>query len=75
MSPSPVPVDLALTWSGACDALVQGKKLRRSAMDEGWAVLLHAGHLHVRKADASLHVFMVSESDLLATDWTVIREH
>jgi len=77
MSPSPVPTTKtdAMTFTEACQAVLSGRKLRHGLMDQGWAVLLHAGFLHVRKADGSLHILSVSEADITATDWTIVREH
>ncbi len=79
--PSPVPTRTTtpttpLTWGAACDAVLIGKRVTR----EGWAdpetcVLLHAGALHLRKADGSLHTLIVSEGDMNAADWTIVREN
>lgn len=78
--PSPVPVRKSesepMTWGQACAAVIIGRRVTR----EGWAepetvVFLHAGTLHLRKADGSLHTLIVSEGDLTATDWLVVREN
>ena len=64
-----------LDWAAACQAIAIGKKVTR--LEWGNAdicVFLHAGVLHLRKADTSLHTLLVSEGDIVATDWMVIRQ-
>lgn len=78
--PSPVPMRKSepepLTWSEACAAILIGRRVTRQAWQEpDTVVLLHAGALHLRKADGSLHTLIVSEGDLSATDWVVVREN
>ena len=64
-----------MEWAGACAAILTGKRVTR----EAWAsdevcIFLRAGIVHLRKADGSLHTLIVSEGDLSATDWVVVRQ-
>lgn len=78
--PSPIPMKPAsptsLTWGQACAEVLIGKRVTR----EGWndpqtCILLHANVLHLRRPDGSLHTLIVSEGDMAAADWTLVREH
>lgn len=71
---SPV-VQQEMTFAEAVEPLLAGKKIRHAKMDEGACVFVHANFLHLRKADGSLHSLIVSEDDLTATDWTIVREN
>lgn len=79
--PSPVPVRKSaepadLSWADACAAILIGRRVTRQAWnDPETVVFLHAGALHLRKADGTLHTLIVSDGDLSATDWQVVREH
>lgn len=64
----------ALDWYDAIRAVVAGKKITRVEWGSSDCVFLHAERLHLRKADGTLHQLIVSEGDLLATDWIVVRE-
>lgn len=79
--PSPVPVRKSadaepFTWADACAAILIGRRVTRQAWnDPQTVVFLHAGAVHLRKADGTLHTLIVSEGDLSAADWQVVREH
>lgn len=78
--PSPVPMKKSdldpLTWGAACAAMLIGRRVTRQEWnDAATVVFLHAGALHLRRADGSLHTLIVSEGDLSATDWLVVREN
>ena len=76
-SPLPRKTEIAtLTWGAACDAALIGRRVTREAWnDTDTCVLLHAGVLHLRKPDGSLHTLIVSEGDINSADWTIVREN
>lgn len=78
LSPAPHKAAQALTWGSACRAVCEGRTVAR----EAWrshepfqhdVVLLHAGALHLRKTDGSLHTLIVSDGDIVANDWQVVE--
>lgn len=78
--PSPLPTrkteQKPMSWGAACEALVVGRRVTREAWgDPNTVILLHAGSVHIRKPDGSLHTLIVSEGDLTAEDWIVAREN
>ena len=59
--------------------VVRGCKVARREWDGKMRVFLQAGFLHIQidEADGDLkvgtHQFLVGESDIVATDWVVVR--
>jgi hypothetical protein len=71
-SPSPTP---DLTFAAIVAELLKGAKCSRREWNSTACIFVHATVLHLRKEDGSLHSLLVSEGDLAATDWFVVREH
>ena len=63
-----------LDFYEALKQVIAGKKITRKAWGTTACVFLHAAVLHLRKEDGTLHALLVSEGDVLATDWTAVRE-
>lgn len=79
MSPTPMKTStatsaLSLEFYEALRQVAAGKKITRPDWPDGECVFLHAGRLHLRKADGSLHQLLIGDGDLEATDWQVVRE-
>lgn len=68
------PAPIEYSWGAACEKINEGEKVTRATWGDGACVFLHASVLHLRKADGSLHTLIVSEGDMSATDWTVVRQ-
>lgn len=67
---SPTEMD----FGAALRLVAIGKKITRREWANDDCVFLHASFLHLRKTDGSLHQIAVSEGDIVATDWVVVRE-
>ena len=63
-----------VSFADAVPLWLGGKKLTRQAWGSPACVFLHAGVLHFRAADGTLHTLIVSDGDLDATDWVLARE-
>lgn len=73
-SPDPDP-NRQRDWPEAMRAVLDGRKVTRAAWPNHEVVVFIAdGFLEIRKDDRTLHALLVSEADLYATDWIVVRE-
>lgn len=70
----PKLVESEMDFYDALRLVAIGKKITRKEWASEACVFLHAGVVHLRKADATLHVLLVGDGDLVATDWIVVRE-
>ena len=74
----PTPVRITATpemdFYAALRCVRDGKKITRPEWVNRDCIFLYAGFLHLRKADGSLHRLIVSDGDLDATDWQIVRE-
>ena len=76
MSPSPAVLVRALNWLEAQSDLLDGKKIRREAWpDPSVVVFVTDGYLKIRQPSGKLDALIVSEADMLATDWVTVREN
>lgn len=73
---SPAPLIAEMDWPAAQQAVIDGKRIRRQEWpDHSVCVFLADGFLKVRKADGALAALLVSDGDMLATDWVIVREN
>lgn len=73
--PTPVRTDATdMDFYDALKQIVAGKKVTRQDWQNEDCVFLHAGAVHLRKTDGSLHTLIVSDGDIAATDWALVRE-
>lgn len=73
---SPPAVIAEMDWPAAQGAVIDGKKVTRKEWGNSEIrVFLADGLLKIRKADGSLHALLVSDGDMLANDWVVVREN
>lgn len=63
-----------MTFPEAIERVIDGQKITRVAWGSEDCVFLADGFLMLKKADRSMHRLLVSDGDLLATDWVVVRE-
>lgn len=65
-----------LTFFVALQEVAIGKRITRADWkNDEIVVFLSEGLLRIRNADGSLHALLVSDGDLQATDWLVVREN
>jgi hypothetical protein len=63
-----------LTWPEAMESVVAGARVtRRAWTNPAIAVYRADGFLMIRVADGQQHTLTVSDGDLDATDWYVVR--
>lgn len=75
MSTSPVAdVEVGLDFYAALKEVASGKKITRPGWPEHACIFLHASAVHVRDT-RGLHTLILTDADLQATDWQVVREH
>ena len=77
MSPAIPKIQITdMDWPDAQRAIIDGKRITRKAwQDDTACIFLAYGFLKLRKADGTLHDLIVSEADMLADDWVVVREN
>jgi hypothetical protein len=72
---SPLPQE-EITFGRALDVVVSGKRVTRIGWKEPMShVLLVGGIVHLRKTDGTLHKLIVSDGDIIAKDWVIVREN
>jgi hypothetical protein len=70
------PTTSPMIWSDAEQRVLDGQKIRRlSWTDDTLCVLLANGILSHRLATGVVDGLIVSEADMRATDWVVVREN
>jgi len=74
MSPTPPALALEMDFPAAAQAIIDGKKVTRAGWQSEDCIFLFAGILHLRKTDGTLHKLIVSDGDMLAADWIIVRE-
>lgn len=73
--PTPVRNEpTAMDFYEALKQIMAGKKLTRADWHNEDCIFMHAGAMHIRKTDGSLHTLIVSDGDIAATDWALVRE-
>lgn len=66
----------SLDFADAIRQVIDGRRVRRLEWQDADVCVFRAdGFLKIRKSDGTLHALLVSDGDLLAMDWVVIREH
>ena len=72
---TPLPKLPDMDWPDAQRAVLDGHKLTRQAWgNPSICVYLADGLLKIRNADHTLHALLVSDGDMHAADWTIVRE-
>lgn len=72
---SPPALITEMDWPEAQRKVIDGKQITRQEWgNHEIRVFLADGLLKLRKADGTLSALLVSDGDMLATDWTIVRE-
>ena len=73
MSQSPqVDKSAKMTFPEAVKAIIDGKKVTKLEWENEEVYLFLDNYLRIMKTDGTKHVLLVSEGDILGTDWVIV---
>lgn len=72
-TPSPLKaIDENMGFGRAMKSVVDGKSVRRVSWPNNDNLFLRAGYVHIKNSEGE-HRVVISDADILATDWVVVN--